>query len=90
MATGEEINTRIASLDLEQRKMLADAVDVLSQCFGDGQGRAIIVFVPPNVDIAQTFVMNCAEHEAWAMASFVKDQMEAIMTKDMPSKERLN
>ena len=90
MSTLEEMNARVSKLSTEHRAMLADAFDVLSQCFGDVGGMAMLVFVPPEEDIAQIFLMNCDEAGAYDLASFAKAHVDAMVMHDMPEKEHLN
>ncbi len=90
MSTGQEVKDRIEALPSEHRKMLADAIDALSQCFGEEGGKALMVFVPAESSIAQMFVFNANEIDAYEMSSFVKAHMEAAVVADMPEKEMLN
>ncbi len=90
MSTVEELNERVSKLSTEHRAMLADAFDVLSQCFGDEKGSAMLVFVPPEENIAQIFLMNCSEADAYSIADFAKTHVEAMVTRGMPDKEHLN
>tara|TARA_R110000822_G_scaffold92140_15_gene212148 strand:+ start:581 stop:853 length:273 start_codon:yes stop_codon:yes gene_type:complete len=90
MSKEQEINERVKNLPLEQRNMLAEAIDVLSLCCGEHGGQALVVFVPPDSDIAQLFVFNSDEAAAYDMSDFARSHMESLMLKDMPPKERLN
>lgn len=90
MSAGQEVKDRIEALPSEHRKMLADAIDVLSQCFGEDGGKALMVFVPAESIIAQMFVFNANEMDAYDMSAFVKAHMDAIVRANMPEKEMLN
>jgi hypothetical protein len=90
MATGKEVTERIESFSVEHRQMLADLIEVLSLCFGKGKGMAMVVFVPPEEDIAQMFMLNCDEQDAYSMSAFALEQTTEMLTIGMPEKEMLN
>lgn len=90
MSKAQEINERVKDLPTEQRNMLADVIDALSLCCGEHGGQALVVFVPPESVIAQLFIFNSNEVEAYGMSDFAREHMAALIVKDMPTKEKLN
>lgn len=90
MSKEQEIKERVEKLPPEHRKLLADTIDVLSQCFEKEGGMALVVFVPPESPIAQLFVLNASDVEAYDMTNFAREHIESLIVKDMPPKEMLN
>jgi len=90
MPVKQEVQDRVVALSLEHRQMLANALDVLSQCFGEKGGKSLLVFSPPTSDMAQIFILNCNEADAYDLSKFAQEHIETMVTAGMPDKEMLN